>query len=263
MIAGSPFEGAPRWKPRPPLAFTPSIRRILCPNDLSEESDTAMAHVCLIAERFDAELSALPLDRRAQGGAGRRTGAPLVEALRGAGREATRHLEACAARTSAAPASRWTTNCRRIGAVAEAIADGPARSHGMSSHGRGDSLPRQGQRGRDRHSREGGRAILWRRGRSHGPPARTVGCSSRPDLRSRGASLSPRRGGARLRRPGGGGALIPFARASLSGAPQALETARSRRRRDVVRFLQPQFLGLSVTARVELGPGWETSRPSP
>ena len=49
---------------------------------------------------------------------------------------------------------------------------------------------------------------------------------------------------------------VPFARASLSGLPQALETAVPGKE-DVIRFLQPEFLGLSVTARVELGPGWE------
>ena len=40
-----------------PLPFPSSIRRILCPTDLSDESDTAFAHACLIAERFDAELT--------------------------------------------------------------------------------------------------------------------------------------------------------------------------------------------------------------
>jgi nucleotide-binding universal stress UspA family protein len=55
---------------------------------------------------------------------------------------------------------------------------------------------------------------------------------------------------------GCGAAAAPSPRASLSGLPQALETAVPDEA-EVIRFLQPEFHGVRVTVRVELGSGWE------
>jgi nucleotide-binding universal stress UspA family protein len=50
--------------------------------------------------------------------------------------------------------------------------------------------------------------------------------------------------------------VVPFERASLSGLPQGLP-APLPGDGEVAGFLEPEFRGVRVSARVTLGPGWE------
>ena len=256
MIAGEPRRGDHAGD-RAPLPFTPSVRRILCSSDLSEESDTAIAHALMIAERFDAEVTLFhSIDvRKVAQVSGR--GAPFVEALRGAGGEAARHLESRTRRTSARTRVTVDYGLSPHRAVAEAIADGRPDLTVMSTHGRRGIAHLLKGSVAETAIEKSGRAILCVRGRHHGPALPYRRLLVPTDLRSRGAfpiaALLARAFAAEVV------ALhaMPFARASLSGVPQALETPLPEEA-EVVRFLQPEFQGLSVTARVELGPGWES-----
>lgn len=252
---------APRLQNRagetPPLSFPSSIRRILCPTDLSEPSDTAFAHACLIAERFDAELTIFhSIDvRRVARSLG--SGAPLAKAMRDAEAEAARHIDARVRGASARTRVNLDFGLSPHRAVASAIAAGRPDLTVMSTHGRRGIAHLLKGSVAETAIEEGGRPILCVRGRHHGPALPYRRLLVPTDLRSRGAFPI----GALLARAFAAEVValhaVPFARASLSGVPQALETAVPEEA-EVIRFLQPEFLGLSVTARVELGPGWES-----
>lgn len=239
-----------------PWPFPASIRRILCPTDLSEASDTALAHACLVAECFDAELTlyhSIDLRKTART-VGR--GAPMEEALRRAERDAARHLEARATRTSARTRVTVDYGLSPSQAVVAAIAASRPDLTVMSTHGRRGIAHLLMGSVAETAIEEGRRPILCVRGRHHGPalPYRRILMPT--DLQCRRAfpiaALLARAFGARVVALH----VVPFQRASLSGLPQALEMAVPEET-SVVHFLAPEFDGIDIAARVELGPGWE------
>jgi nucleotide-binding universal stress UspA family protein len=238
------------------LPFPSDIRRILCPTDLSDESDTAVAHAFLIAERFDSEVTLFhSIDvRKVARVAGR--GAAFVEALRRAASEATRHLDVRVRRTSARTRVTVDYGLSPYPAVAEAIAAGRPDLTVMSTHGRRGIAHLLKGSVAETAIEKGGRPILCVRGRHHGPALPYRRLLVPTDLRSRAAFPI----GALMAAAFGAEVValhvVPFARASLSGLPQALDAAVPSEA-EVARFLEPEFHGLPVTARVELGPGWE------
>jgi len=241
---------------RSPLAFPSTIRSVLFSTDLSEESDTAFGHACLVAERFDAELTLFhSIDVRTVARTVGR-GARLVEALRRAEVDAVRHLDALARRTSARTRVSVDYGLSPHRAVTEAIAAGRPDLTVMSTHGRRGIAHLVLGSVAETAIEEGGRPLLCVRGRHHGPARAYRRLLVPTDLRSRGAFAI----GALMARAFGAEVValhaVPFERASLSGLPQALQTPVPEEA-EVIRFLEPEFLGLSVTARVELGPGWE------
>jgi len=239
-----------------PRLFPSSIRRILCPTDLSEASDAAFGHACLVAECVDAELTLYhSIDLRQ---VARTVGhhAPMAEALRRAELDAVRHLEMCAARTSALTRVTVDYGLSPHQAVAAAIAARLPDLTVMSTHGRRGIAHLLKGSVAETAIEDGGRPILCVRGREQGPALPYRRLLVPTDLRSREAFPL----GALLARAFRAEVValhvVPFARASLSGVPQALE-ASVPEEAEVLRFLQPEFHGLPVTARVELGPGWE------
>jgi nucleotide-binding universal stress UspA family protein len=103
---------------------------------------------------------------------------------------------------------------------------------------------------------EGGRPILCVRGRHHGPALGYRRILVPTDLRSRGSFPIASTLAARFHAEVVALHLVPFGRASLSGVPQALQVPVPEDA-EVVRFMQGEFEGVAVRARVELGPGWE------
>jgi nucleotide-binding universal stress UspA family protein len=254
MIAASPRPGSRRREA--PRAFPSFMRRILFPTDLSHESDIAFGHACLVAERFDAELTLYhSIDlRKVARTIGR--GGPMEEALRREELEAVRHLETRAGRTSAVTRVRVDYGLSPHQAVAAAIADRRPDLTVMSTHGRRGIAHLLMGSVAETAIEEGGRPILCVRGSHHGPalPYRRVLVPT--DLRSGRAFPIAAVIARAFHADVVALHVVPFTRASLSGLPQALETAVPDEA-EVIRFLQPEFHGLRVTARVELGPGWE------
>lgn len=233
-----------------------SIRRILCPTNFSDESDTAFGHACLVAECFDAELTlyhSIELRKVARTVS---RGAPMAEALRRAELEAARHLETRASRTSALTRVTVDYGLSAQQAVVAAITASRPDLTVMSAHGRRGIAHLLMGSVAGTAIEQGGRPILCVRGRHQGPALPYRRLLVPTDLRSRRAFPI----GALMARAFNAEVValhvVPFQRASLSGLPQALETAVPAEA-EVVRFLQPEFDGLRVTARVELGPGWE------
>lgn len=239
-----------------PLQFPSDIRRILCPTDLSDASDAAVAHAFLVAESFDAEVTLFhSIDvRKVARVAGR--GAAFVEALRRAESEAAGHLGVRARRTSARTRVSVDYGLSPYQAVARAIADGRPDLTVMSTHGRRGIAHLLKGSVAESAIEKGGRPILCVRGRHQGPALPYRRLLVPTDLRSRAAFPM----GALMAGTFGAEVValhvVPFARASLSGVPQVLDAAVPREA-EVARFLEPEFHGLSVIARVELGPGWE------
>jgi nucleotide-binding universal stress UspA family protein len=238
------------------LSFRPSLRRILCPTDLTPASDTAVAHACLIAETFDSELTlyhSLDLRRVARGLA---PGAPMAEAIRRAELLALNHLEARAARTSARTRVTVEYGLSPHQAVAAAVATRVPDLTVMATHGRRGIAHLVMGSVAESAIEEGGRPILCVRGRQHGPAIDYRRILVPTDLRSRAAlPLAALLAGA-FHAEVVALHLVPFGRASLSGLPQDLDEPVPQDA-EVVRFLQPDFDHIPVRARVELGPGWE------
>jgi nucleotide-binding universal stress UspA family protein len=239
-----------------PLQFPSGLRHILCPTDLSAESDTAVAHALLIAERFDSEVTLFhSIDiRKVARRAGR--GASFVDALRRAEGDAARALEARTLHTAARTRVSVDYGLSPYQAVAEAITAGRPDLTVMSTHGRRGIAHLMKGSVAETAIEKGGRPILCVRGRHHGPALPYRRLLVPTDLRSRAAfpiaSLMAGAFGAEVLALH----VVPFARASLSGVPQALD-APVPNASEVARYLEPEFQGLSVAARVELGPGWE------
>jgi nucleotide-binding universal stress UspA family protein len=254
MITASPRPGSRRREA--PRAFPSFLRRILFPTDFSHESDIAFAHACLVAERFDAELTLYhSIDLRKVA----RTlvrGGPMEEALRREELESVRHLETRADRTSAVTRVRVDYGLSPHQAVADAIADRRPDLTVMSTHGRRGIAHLLMGSVAETAIEEGGRPILCVRGRDHGPalPYRRVLVPT--DLGSTRAFPIAAVIARAFHADVVALHVVPFARASLSGLPQALETAVPDEA-EVIRFLQPEFHGVRVTVRVELGSGWE------
>jgi nucleotide-binding universal stress UspA family protein len=255
MIPSAPRPGG-HARNAGPLPFPADIRRILCPTDLSDESDTAVAHAFLIAERFDSEVTLFhSIDvRKVARVAGR--GAPFVEALRRAETDAARYLDVRARRTSARTRVSVDYGLSPYQAVEGAIAAGRPDLTVMSTHGRRGIAHLLKGSVAETAIEKGGRPILCVRGRHHGPALPYRRLLVPTDLRSRAAFPI----GALMAAVFGAEVValhvVPFARASLSGVPQVLD-APVPNQAEVARFLEPEFHGLPVTARVELGPGWE------
>lgn len=239
------------------LPFRSSIRRILCPTDLTPASDTAVAHACLIAETFDAELTlyhSLDLRRIARTLA---HDAPMSEAIRRAELAAQRHLEARAAGTSALTRVTVDYGLSPHQAVAAAVAARRPDLTVMATHGRKGIAHLVMGSVAESAIEEGGRPILCVRGRHHGPALDYRRILVPTDLRSRGAFPIASTLAARFHAEVVALHLVPFGRASLSGLPQALHVPVPEDA-EVVRFMQAEFEGIPVRARVELGPGWES-----
>lgn len=239
-----------------PLPFPSTIRRVLCPTDFADDPDTAFGHARLVAERFDAELTlfhAIDVRKVARTVA---DGAPLAEGLRRAEMEAARRLEMRAARTTAVTRITVDYGLSPQQAVVAAIAARRPDLTVMSTHGRRGIAHLMMGSVAETAIEEGRLPILCVRRRHAAVPAPYRRILVPTDLRSRGAfpvaALLARAFGARVV------ALhaVPFQRASVSGLPQALETAVPGEA-EVVRFLAPEFAGVAVAARIELGPGWE------
>ena len=233
-----------------------TLRRILCPTDLTEASDAAVEHAALLAERFDAELTLYhSIDLRKVARASGR-GLAMADALRRAEVEAVGRMEARLAKTSARARVRVEYGLAPAQAVAAAIADARPDLTVMSTHGRRGMAHLVLGSIAETAIERGGRPVLCVRGRRHAParPYRRILLPT--DLRSRGAFPIA----AMLAGAFGAEVLalhvVPFARASLSGLPRE-DPAGIPVNDDVTAFLQPDFHGLPVRARVSLGTGWE------
>lgn len=251
MTTSPPLPDRPR-----PLPFPLALRRVLFPTDLRSESDAAFSHAALLAERFHAELTLFhSIDVREVGRAAG-GGAPMAEAMRVAEASALRFLEARAAQTRARTRITVEYGLSPHQAVVAAIAAAGADLTVMSTHGRRGIAHALIGSVAETAIEEGGRPTLCVRAR-HAAPA---GGSYRrilvpTDLRARGAfpiaAFLARGFGAQVV----GVHVVPAARASMSGLPQGLASELPGED-DVLRFLAPDFDGIPVSTRVELGSGW-------
>lgn len=256
MIPASPT-AEKRIRPAPaPRPFPGSIRRILCPTDLTEAADVAFAHACLVAETFDAELTLFHSIDVRKVARGMSRGSPMEEALRRAEREAVTGLDTRAARTSAVTRVSVEYGLSPHQAVVAAIASRRPDLTVMSTHGRrGISHLLKGSLA-ENAIEESQRPILCVRGREH-TAAHTYRRILVPtDLRSRTAfsiaGLLARAFDAELIALH----LVPE-KASLAGLPQAIEAAIPSDE-EVALFLEPECWGVHVTPRVEAARGWES-----
>ena len=237
--------------PRSPWTF----RRILYPTDLTAASDVAFAHACLIAETFGAELTVYhSIDLRKVAKVAAR--GEMADALQEAERAAVRHIEARTTQTSATIRLRVEYGLAPHQAVVAAIAASRPDLTVMSTHGRRGIAHLLLGSVAESAIEQGGRPILCVRGRDHAPAHAYKRILLPTDLRSRGAFAV----GALMAEAFGAEVIaahvVPFERASLSGLPQGIP-APLPSDGEVAAFLEPDFHGLRVSARVSLGPGWE------
>jgi nucleotide-binding universal stress UspA family protein len=233
-----------------------TIRRILCPTDLTDASDAALEHAAMIAGRFGADLTVYhSIDlRKVARSSGR--GTAMADALRRAEIDATRIINGRLSRIAAPGRVRVEYGLVPHQAVAAAIADGRPDLTVMSTHGRRGLAHLVLGSIAETAIEEGGRPVLCVRGRRHSParPYRRILLPT--DLRSRAAfpvaSLLAEAFDADVI------ALhaVSFERASLSGFPREGPFARPTDA-EVAAFLEPDFDGLRVSTRVVVGPGWE------
>jgi universal stress protein A len=257
MIPASP-DLEKRARPAPaPRPFPGSIRRILCPTDLTEAADVAFAHACLLAETFDAELTLFHSIDVRKVARGMSRGAPMEEALRRAERDAVTGLDNRAARTSAVTHVSVEYGLSPQQAVVAAIASRRPDLTVMSTHGRkGIAHLLKGSLA-ESAIEESRRPILCVRGREH-TAAHTYRRILVPtDLRSRTAfsiaGLLARAFDAELIALH----LVPGERASLAGLPQAVDVVVPSDE-EVALFLEPECWGVHVTPRVEMASSWES-----
>jgi nucleotide-binding universal stress UspA family protein len=252
----SPAPPVPARRPDPGPPRSPwTFRRILYPTDLSEAADVAFAHACLIAETFDAELTVYhSIDlRKVAKTAGK---GEMADALHDAELAAVRHIEARTTRTSATTRVRVEYGLAPHQAVVAAIAASRPDLTVMSTHGRRGIAHLLLGSVAESAIEQGGRPILCVRGRDHAPAAAYRRILVPTDLRSRGAFPVAAVIAEAFHSEVVAVHVVPFERASLSGLPQGLP-APLPGDGEVAGFLEPEFRGVRVSARVTLGPGWE------
>ena len=243
--------GRPGRLRRPGLG---AVRRVLHPTDLDEASDVAFAHACLVAERFGAELTVYhSIDlRKVARVAGR---GEMADALADAERAALRHIEARTARTPASTRVRVEYGLVPHQAIVAAIAAGKPDLTVMSTHGRRGLGHLVLGSVAETAIEEGGRPILCVRGRAHPAPAGGYRRILVPtDLRSRDAFPM----GAAMAEAFAAEVValhvVPFALVSLARLPGEPLFDRPSDA-DVAAFVEPEFEGLRVSARVAPGVG--------
>jgi nucleotide-binding universal stress UspA family protein len=235
------------------LLFRSTIHRVLCPTDLSPASDGAITHASVIAEAFGADLTLYhSIDLRHLV---RKTG-PLADAIRRAELAAVRHLEGLAGRTSAETRIVVDYGLSPHEAVAASIASRRPDLTVMATHGRRGIAHLLHGSVTETALEESGRPILCVRGSHQRTPRGYRKILVPTDLESRAAfplaSLIARGFGAEVVALH----LVPSGRTLLGSLPQAV-TGELPTAKDVVRFLGPEFDGIPMRARLELGTGWE------
>ena len=245
---------------RPPAGVVAAgrlpIRRILFPTDLSAASDAALAHAALLAETLRAELTvyhAIDL-RKVARRSGR--GRAMADALRRAELEAVQAISARVQSAGVTARLRVEYGLAPPQAVVAAIADARPDLTVMSTHGRRGMAHLVLGSVAETAIERGGRPVLCVRGRRHARAAPYRRILVPTDLRSRAAFPVAAALAAAFRAEVIALHAIPFERASLSGLPCENPLSMPGDR-DVAAFLEPDFNGLRVTARVVLGPGWE------
>jgi nucleotide-binding universal stress UspA family protein len=169
---------------------------------------------------------------------------------------ALRFLEARSAQTTARTRITVEYGLSPHQAVVAAIAAAGADLTVMSTHGRRGIAHALLGSVAETAIEEGGRPTICVRARHAAPAAGSYRRILVPtDLRARGAfpiaAFLARGFGAQVVAVH----VVPAARAAMSGLPQGLESEVPGED-DVLRFLAPDFDGIPVSTRVELGSGW-------